>query len=188
MATQGYDPLLKLAQIFWGTGTLTPEQIDLARISVMESTRVNDPLQNYREPELDQPPLGRFMKEQERVTGRHGLTLVEADLAHGLLICIQTGAYHDSHHPPPLGIYDHFKGGVYLITGYSRWASGNGEPVIEYLSMLFGTKHTRLLDQWIEVVKWPDGRYRSRFIYRGANLTVAEPSFKVPSPTHPPEG
>lgn len=85
------------------------------------------------------------------------------------------------------GIYDHFKGGVYLVRGVSSWASGNGEPVVEYTSMVFGTHHVRLLSQWREIVKWPDGEQRGRFVYRGPDLTTPAPSFKVPSPSPTPK-
>jgi len=86
-------------------------------------------------------------------------------------------------HPMKFGIYDHYKGGVYLACGISTWESGScREPVVEYTSMTFGTRHARLLTQWNEMVTWPDGEKRSRFVYRGADLTTPEPSFKVPSP------
>jgi len=53
---------------------------------------------------------------------------------------------------------------------------------MEYTSMTYGTPHSRLISQWCEVVKWPDGKYRSRFVYRGPDLHTPEPSYKVPTP------
>ena len=46
--------------------------------------------------------------------------------------------------------------------------------------MVFGTDHTRFVREWCEVVQWPDGKYRSRFVYRGPDLTTPAPQFKVP--------
>jgi hypothetical protein len=82
--------------------------------------------------------------------------------------------------PPQRGVYDHFKGGVYFVTDTSLWVSGETpEEAVEYLSATNGRRFTRLAWQWSEVVVWPDGKYRSRFVYRGPNLTDAPPSFKV---------
>lgn len=79
-----------------------------------------------------------------------------------------------------VGIYDHFKGGIYLATGTSLFVSGEKEvEVVEYISLKSGKKCTRYLWQWNEVVRWPDGKFRSRFVYRGSDLSVPEPSFKV---------
>ncbi len=128
---------------------------------------------------------------EERMPGRRNapaqLPQVVKALVQGLLECVDPNNQYDF---PPytdpeadlVGIYDHFKGGVYLVTGFGSWASGNGERVVEYISMIFGTKHYRLATQWGEVVQWPDGKYRSRFVYRGPSMRSHEPPFKVPSP------
>ncbi len=124
--------------------------------------------------------------------GRTKLTIEQADIAQGLLECLNPYQAYSPHTMAASvdfkmgGLWDHFKGGIYLITGFSSWASGNNEPVVEYLSMLFGTKHTRLVSQWCEVVQWPDKKYRSRFVKRGPDLRTPEPPYKVPSPTSPP--
>lgn len=77
------------------------------------------------------------------------------------------------------GCWDHFKGGVYLSEKVVNWVE-DGEPLVIYLSLLHGTYHARRCAEWNEVVAWPDGRYRSRFVYRGKTLAVDPPSFKVP--------
>lgn len=77
------------------------------------------------------------------------------------------------------GVYDHFKGGVYLSTDVWEWASGKCEPVVSYISLVYGRKFTRLAHEWQSIVRWPDGQYRSRFVYRGPDLNTPEPSFKV---------
>jgi hypothetical protein len=82
----------------------------------------------------------------------------------------------------PMGIYDHFKGGVYLATGVAHWASGDMEYTVEYVSLLgphAGKKCNRFAWQWAEVVQWPDGKYRSRFVYRGRGENVPPPPWKV---------
>ena len=80
------------------------------------------------------------------------------------------------------GIWDHFKGGVYLTQKIGRLASAEDDYIIEYLSMIHGTTHYRTASEWNEIVRWPDGKYRSRFVYRGRDLTVRPPVFKVSSP------
>ncbi len=132
--------------------------------------------------------LSRFAKLVQK-EGRR-LDPYHAELTQGLLQCLnpyQEGTPYTSLDPDCYstrtgGIFDHFKGGVYLVTGYSTWASGNGERIVEYLSMTNAQKFTRLGSQWCEVVEWPDKRYRSRFVYRGPDLIAPEPTFKVPSP------
>lgn len=81
----------------------------------------------------------------------------------------------------PIGVFDHFKGGVYLVERLARSAD-TGEPIVVYLSLHHGTWHTRRLSQWNEVVPWPDGVERARFVYRGPDAEVPEPSFKVTPP------
>lgn len=76
------------------------------------------------------------------------------------------------------GIWDHFKGGVYLSQSVVRFAA-TGEPLVVYVSLGNGTMHGRLARDWNEVVKWPDGKYRSRFIHRGPDLSISAPDFKV---------
>lgn len=80
------------------------------------------------------------------------------------------------------GIHDHFKGGVYLSTEVVRFVEDN-EPLVNYVSMIFGTKHARRAAEWNEVVQWPDGMWRSRFVFRGETLQTMAPYFKVPSPS-----
>lgn len=99
-----------------------------------------------------------------------------------LFECLRNGWYI-APEKLPRGVYDHFKGGVYRLERFSSWASGRGEQVCGYLSMLFGTDHTRYAWEWCDIVEWPDGKYRPRFVYRGPDLRTAEPAFKVPSPT-----
>lgn len=77
------------------------------------------------------------------------------------------------------GVWDHFKGGIYLVERTARSADTD-EPVVVYLSLVHGTWHVRRLDQWFEIVTWPDGRARGRFVYRGPTAETPEPVFKVP--------
>lgn len=84
-----------------------------------------------------------------------------------------------------LGIYDHFKGGVYLLTGFSIWASEpDGKEVVEYTSVTSEKRFARLLEEWVEMVVWPDGQSRPRFVYRGPDLETPEPAFKVKGVSH----
>lgn len=75
------------------------------------------------------------------------------------------------------GIYDHFKGGVYKTNKLGFFA--NGETYVDYVSLNTGNDCGRFLNEWCEIVKWPDGKLRSRYVYRGKDLAVPEPAFKV---------
>ncbi len=79
------------------------------------------------------------------------------------------------------GVWDHFKGGVYAVHGRVLWTGPEGGEVVIYTSMVFGTTHARLVSVWNEIVRWPDGAYRTRFVRRFD--PKIEPSFKVPTPT-----
>ena len=184
--TTGYDPLHVLWHLFNGDDYITakipllgPQREKIARV-------IADVVEARLHPD-GTSLLGRFMKAMDADGKR--LNIEKADLASGLLECLnpyQSDVPYtspDSLRSNKIGnIYDHFKGGVYMIRDFSLWASGNGELVVEYLSMIHGTKHARLGSEWCEVVQWPDGKYRSRFVHRGANLVTPEPPFKVPSP------
>jgi len=188
MATTGYDPYLTLWQFFRG-----PSESKLRRFDETERRLIQNVIGevfDFGAPASRDVLLERFSNAMRAQTGEV-LSSLERPIAGGLLeLMLEHGARvgnpvnpltkHDS---ITLGIWDHFKGGVYKVTGFSSWASGNGEKVVGYTSMLFGTDHTRLVNQWCEVVEWPDGKYRSRFVYRGADLKVTAPSWKVPSPT-----
>jgi hypothetical protein len=188
MSTPGYDPLQVLWHLFNGDDYVT------ARLPLLgpQRERIGSIVASVTENRMHAEGtslVGRFMKAIEGAGGKP-LDVDKADLAQGLLECLnpyQSGEPYT--HPRSLtaskigSIYDHFKGGVYAVRDFSSWASGEGEPVVEYLSMIHGTKHTRLASQWCEVVQWPDGKYRSRFVYRGPTLQTPEPAYKVPSPS-----
>ena len=188
MATPGYEPYQLLWDLFHQNGSpgrtvLTPEQ----RKTV--GSLIGHVHENRQHPEASSF-ITRF---KQMMMEKNGKTLdpMNEEVAQGMLECLNPyqaySPYTDTESVTfkMRGVYDHFKGGVYLIRDFSSWASGDGELVVEYLSLLFGSKHTRLASQWREVVRWPDGRYRSRFVYRGPDLRTPELSFKVPSPTSP---
>lgn len=81
----------------------------------------------------------------------------------------------------PLGVYDHFKGGIYLVDRVELCAD-TSEFRVSYLSLVFATYHSRRANEWNEIVVWPDGKYRSRFVLRGNDLKTPEPPFKVATP------
>jgi hypothetical protein len=168
MATPGFgEPYTKLTELFLGNTTTDHERSVVHRMVDEAILSTGDSL------------LNRFL---QRVSALVPDKVAGADhaLVDGLLRCIANGWYTGPLTLKENGIWDHFKGGVYLKTGHGSWASGDGEPVIEYISMIYGTKHYRLASQWCDVVQWPDGGYRSRFVYRGSDLMVQAPSFKVP--------
>jgi hypothetical protein len=121
--------------------------------------------------------VGFLLSFSERLNTRE-LSPTESKMVTNLLDCMNND-WDENPHRLRLGLYDHFKGGVYLVEGFSSWASGEGEQLVEYISLSNGKRFARFATQWCEIVKWPDGRYRSRFVYRGIPLECQEPSFKV---------
>lgn len=106
-------------------------------------------------------------------------TVDQADLIHGLLEAVICGWVSEAGPGMRHGVWDHFKGGLYCSLGVGRHAETDAMEV-EYLSLFHATKHHRRCEQWNEVVQWPDGKYRSRFVYRGADLESCDPpAFKT---------
>jgi hypothetical protein len=177
MATRGYDPYRTLWHIYNESKDvdrpLTPEQV-VEIEEVVTALGRGDPgdfLWRRFENAMGMAPNSpKFLDPDLRV------------LTQGLLECIAPrGTYI---HPKALfgypGIYDHFKGGIYLLTGFNTWVGRDAEePAVEYLSMLNGRKFGRTVAEWCEVVQWPDHLFRQRWVYRGPDLRVEAPSFKV---------
>lgn len=192
--TKGYDPYEALWILFHqhGWGLLQPKFTEEHR---REITSVIEYVHEKRCPitDGDLHPEGstfveRFMKLMPEGTA---LDVLNQPMTQGLLECLNPYQGIEPYRNPdrmihgwdPRGVYDHFKGGVYLLRGLSHWASGEqDERVVEYTSLLHGTHHARKLEEWCSVVEWPDGKYRSRFVFRGVDLCIPPPSFKVPSP------
>jgi hypothetical protein len=107
------------------------------------------------------------------------LTNEQEQLVEGLFDCLAHGWVSKAGPGMQHGVWDHFKGGLYLSLGIATDAERDCWQV-EYLSLYHATRHHRRVGSWNEVVKWPDGRYRSRFIYRGPTLEADPPSFRVP--------
>lgn len=176
MATPGYEPFRVLYHLFHQSVAdepLTSQQLSEIKTLVSAISRSSPEGTSI---------LGRFMGRMEP----RRLTIGQADLADGLLECLNPYQSYEPFTPEDnirRGVYDHFKGGVYKAKGFSMWASGNGEQVVEYTSLLYGTDHTRLGSEWCNVVQWPDNKYRSRFVYRGPDLKTPAPAYKVLSPT-----
>jgi hypothetical protein len=76
----------------------------------------------------------------------------------------------------PPGIYQHYKGDKYRVLFVANDSSNSreGNKLVVYVSLKHGTLNCRDLDEFTEVVDWPDGSRKSRFI---GTLT----SFKNPT-------
>jgi hypothetical protein len=102
----------------------------------------------------------------------------DEDLVTGLLNALDKAGWISEAGPDMKhGVWDHFKGGVYLSDGLGLNADSD-ELEVEYISLLHGTRHHRRCSSWNEIVQWPDGEYRSRFVLRPTPDTI--PLFKVP--------
>jgi hypothetical protein len=183
LMTQGYEPYRTLWYLFHQTGHFASCEGDTGRpgnISGCPHPITPEQLQEIKDTvgyvidEHRSHPEGaslaaRFMQKM----GDKHLVTHEFELVQGLLECLSPYQAYDPYTTAdnaPNGIYDHFKGGCYLKMAEGGWASGSNERTFEYLSMTNGKKFYRLATQWCEVVKWRDGKYRSRFVYRGPDL------------------
>jgi hypothetical protein len=66
----------------------------------------------------------------------------------------------------PGKVYQHYKGDCYLVLFLSEESTNArcGMAVVVYLSLERGIIHNRDLGEWVELVKWPDGEMRPRFV------------------------
>jgi hypothetical protein len=67
--------------------------------------------------------------------------------------------------------YRHYKGGLYLLVAVAETHEHNGDLDAVYVSLTHGKFVTRPLhrdsrhqDSWTDVVDWPDGTRRARFV------------------------
>jgi len=95
-----------------------------------------------------------------------------------LLICCAEGWAHSLRSQQVVaGVYDHFKGGVYFVMlPLHTWTGDEGRQVVLYTN-LKSEMFARHVDVWTELVKWPDGKYRPRFLLR--KDPSKESAFKV---------
>lgn len=64
------------------------------------------------------------------------------------------------------GIYKHYKGGIYAVLGICS-DSTNGRDdakMVLYYSLEKHQIHVREIAEFHEIVKWPDGKLRARFL------------------------
>jgi hypothetical protein len=65
----------------------------------------------------------------------------------------------------PNTIYTHYKGDDYKILFVLKDSTNarDGNDVVVYQSLSKGMTHCRDLEEFIEVIQWPDGESRPRF-------------------------
>lgn len=68
-------------------------------------------------------------------------------------------------------VWRHYKGGRYLTVATAETHNHNGDQDVVYISLKYGTYNTRPLnrdtrneDSWTDLVTWPDGVERRRFV------------------------
>jgi len=109
-------------------------------------------------------------------------TVDQADLIQGLLEALHHGWVSEAGPGMRHGVWEHFKGNLYCSLGVGLNTETDAQEV-EYLSM-DGTKFHRRCEQWNEIVQWPDGKYRSRFVWRGS--PYSRPRSQSPSVRYTP--
>jgi hypothetical protein len=103
------------------------------------------------EPDLDQ--LLRFLPPPPK----EALPALR-DLLHCIYRGDVTGIENFKH-----GLYTHYKGGKYR-TILTAMDSETEKPTVVYVSLSSGEFWVRPLEMFAEIVIWPDGKYRSRFV------------------------
>lgn len=70
------------------------------------------------------------------------------------------------HEIVPQRKYTHFKGDTYLVLAVAEDSTNTrkGAQVVMYVSLTYGTIKCRDLSEFTEMVQWPDGIERPRFV------------------------
>jgi hypothetical protein len=65
-------------------------------------------------------------------------------------------------------VYEHFKGGSYLVLHIVDESTNAlvGRKGVVYVSLTHGLVKHRDLEEFIEIVEWPDGQQRPRFVIK----------------------
>lgn len=73
--------------------------------------------------------------------------------------------------PIKSGTHYHFKGGTYVVMCVAHTHNHNGDFDVVYFSIAHNAYNTRPLvrdsrneDSWLDIVEWPDGVKRTRFV------------------------
>ncbi len=66
----------------------------------------------------------------------------------------------------PNRVYEHHKGGRYLVLSVAEESTNarKGNEVVVYVSLTYGKVKCRDLSEFTELVVWPDGEKRPRFV------------------------
>ena len=115
----------------------------------------------------DPPLLQKFLAFYSPQDSMWKTTADRIEEAEGLLQCIWRGDY-EGVLIPKSGPFVHFKGTTYLCFGEAKLLQGPKEETAVVYSNKSGNIYVRPLREWIEIVKWPDGKYRPRFAKEGS--------------------
>jgi len=134
-----------------GVGSVSPEEVEEAKKRALKLQAADPPL------------LQKFLAFYPPQNPKRKVTVGQAMEAEGLLRCIWRGDY-DRAMTPQAGPYTHFKGSVYLCYGAAKLLQGPKEEVAVIYANKEGEMFVRPLREWVEIVKWPNGLYRPRFV------------------------
>lgn len=76
----------------------------------------------------------------------------------------------------PQRVYSHHKGGRYLVIAVADDSTNDrkGNRLVVYVSLTYGKIKCRDLAEFTELVTWPDGVERPRFVIEAIEGTVRE--------------
>jgi hypothetical protein len=74
------------------------------------------------------------------------------------------------------GVYQHYKGGLYTVLGVAEDCTNTRDKteLVIYVSLKDGKIYCRELKEFSEIVEWPDGGQKPRFV--GAFSSFKKPS------------
>ena len=117
---------------------------------------------------MDPPLLGKFLEQYPPQDPMRKVLTIQIERAEGVLLCLWRGDYQAAFDIQP-GPYIHFKGGEYLVFKEALLLEGPKERMaIVYYEPPNGRAFVRTIREWVDIVKWPDGLYRPRFMKKGS--------------------
>lgn len=108
----------------------------------------------------------------------------------GITVCMGKGSDgDDSDETIEMGIWRHYKGGLYRVTGLARHHE-NGKPMVIYVSLKYGTVNVRPMYGWVgdrdafmgavklkgKWLKGADAGFTPRFVYVGQAVPGSVPT------------
>ena len=137
---------------------ITPEQLERIQ-SAVTHTAICSPVRDGDDPEESRDAKAGHFLARAGITGDHP-RLAE------IMRYVDSLTYGDVTFPGLVrqGVYRHFKGGRYSILFKAHDCEDPTRLMVVYMHQDDGSMWVRGLTEFVQIVEWPDGRLRSRFV------------------------